>query len=540
MHVEIAAFNEFTAVLAAPEQTAAFDHVLFDTAPTGHTLRLLALPGALERLRGRPSRGGELWGRWRGSIVSASSTRARSQTLSDGATTTLVLVARPEPSALREAARASAELRGLGVANQRLVVNGVLSEPGDDLVAGAFADRQSAALAETPAPLRELPTAAVGLVGGDLTGVPALRHLIADGAAAPEAVTAAAEIELAPFAKLVDRLDAAGAGVVITMGKGGVGKTTLAAAVAVALTDRGHEVTLSTTDPAAHVGEALAGAVPSGLRVERIDPVRETARYSAEVLRTATGLDDEGRTLLQEDLRSPCTEEIAVFRAFARTVDQARERIVVLDTAPTGHTLLLLDAAQGYHREVQRTNAQVPDEVSELLARLRDPHFAGVLVVTLPESTPVHEAERLQSNSTADHRALRLGRQRLTGGDGRRVPYRCCAHVPPTRRGMSSVSAAWPPTMSGWSAGRPSLRRARRRYAGWSPTVAGRSRWVVDGDRAVCLSAQRGAVADERGIVRARRGRSSSRPVSGQPGRPGRSRASGGDRGHARARHRPV
>ena len=396
--VEIAAFNEFTAVLAAPEQTAAFDHVLFDTAPTGHTLRLLALPGAWSGYVDDHPAGASCLGPLAGLDRQREQYARAVATLSDGATTTLVLVARPEPSALREAARASAELRGLGVANQRLVVNGVLSEPGDDLVAGAFADRQSAALAETPAPLRELPTAAVGLVGGDLTGVPALRHLIADAAAAPEAVTAAAEIELAPFAKLVDRLDAAGAGVVITMGKGGVGKTTLAAAVAVALTDRGHEVTLSTTDPAAHVGEALAGAVPSGLRVERIDPVRETARYSAEVLAAATGLDDEGRTLLQEDLRSPCTEEIAVFRAFARTVDQARERIVVLDTAPTGHTLLLLDAAQGYHREVQRTNAQVPDEVSELLARLRDPHFARVLVVTLPESTPVHEAERLQSD----------------------------------------------------------------------------------------------------------------------------------------------
>lgn len=87
-----------------------------------------------------------------------------------------------------------------------------------------------------------------------------------------------------------------------------------------------------------------------------------------------------------------------MFRAFAATVDQARERIVVLDTAPTGHTLLLLDAAQSYQREVQRTSANVPAEVSELLARLRDPDFARMLIVTLAESTPVHEADRLQAD----------------------------------------------------------------------------------------------------------------------------------------------
>ena len=184
----------------------------------------------------------------------------------------------------------------------------------------------------------------------------------------------------------------------MTMGKGGVGKTTLAAALAVALVDRGRDVTLSTTDPAAHVAYTLADEAPDGLRVERIDPAAETARYTAKVLNTATGLDDEGRALLEEDLRSPCTEEIAVFRAFARTVDQARERIVVLDTAPTGHTLLLLDAAQSYQREVARTNADVPAEVTELVTRLRDPEFARMLVVTLAESTPVHEAQRLQAD----------------------------------------------------------------------------------------------------------------------------------------------
>jgi arsenite-transporting ATPase len=319
-------------------------------------------------------------------------------TLADPALTTLVLVSRAETGALREAARAGGELAALGVTNQQLVINGVLSEPNGDPMAQAFADRQAAAIASAPPDLGAFPAAGVSLVAGDVTGVGALRRLASgDNTSAPMNGNAP-PVELPGLGDLIDELDAAGNGVVMTMGKGGVGKTTLAAAIAVALVDRGHQVTLSTTDPAAHLTEAVAESAPDGLMIERIDPAVETRRYTEEVLAAATGLDDEGRSLLEEDLRSPCTEEIAVFRAFARTIDAARERVVVLDTAPTGHTLLLLDAAQSYQREVQRTNADVPDEVSELLARLRDPEFARLLVVTLAESTPVHEADRLQAD----------------------------------------------------------------------------------------------------------------------------------------------
>jgi arsenite-transporting ATPase len=396
--VEIAAFNEFTAVLATPDETAEFDHVIFDTAPTGHTLRLLTLPSAWSGYVEEHPAGASCLGPLAGLDKQREQYASAVSTLADAALTTLVLVSRAETSALREAARASGELAALGVANQQLVVNGLLRDVGEDQTALAFSGRQTAALAEAPAELAALSVAGVALVAGDVTGVEALRRLT--GAGGPSSVTDVedATIDLPGLGELLDELSATGNGVVMTMGKGGVGKTTLAAAIAIALVDRGHEVTLSTTDPAAHITDALADAAPEGLSVERIDPAAETARYTEEVLAAAAGLDDEGRTLLEEDLRSPCTEEIAVFRAFARTVDAARERIVVLDTAPTGHTLLLLDAAQSYQREVARTNAEVPAEVSELLTRLRDPEFARMLVVTLAESTPVHEAERLQAD----------------------------------------------------------------------------------------------------------------------------------------------
>jgi arsenite/tail-anchored protein-transporting ATPase len=396
--VEIAAFNEFTAVLASPQDTASFDHVIFDTAPTGHTLRLLTLPSAWSGYVDEHPAGASCLGPLAGLDQRREQYVAAVGTLSDPALTTLVLVARAEESALREAARASGELAALGVANQRLVLNGLLSDHEDDPTAVAFTDRQAEALAGAPARLTNLPTAGIRLIAGDVTGLDALRQLAGMDRGGLTGASEAVAIDLPGLDELVDELDAAGNGVVMTMGKGGVGKTTLAAAIALALVDRGHEVTLSTTDPAAHITDALADATHDALIVQRIDPAAETARYTEEVLAAAAGLDEEGRSLLEEDLRSPCTEEIAVFRAFARTVDAARERIVVLDTAPTGHTLLLLDAAQSYQREVQRTNADVPAEVSELLARLRDPEFARMLVVTLAESTPVQEAERLQAD----------------------------------------------------------------------------------------------------------------------------------------------
>ncbi len=396
--VEIAAFNEFTAVLASPQDSAEFDLVILDTAPTGHTLRLLTLPSAWSGYVDEHPAGASCLGPLAGLDQRREQYAAAVATLSDPALTTLVLVSRADESALREAARASDELAALGVGNQRLVINGLLAEHDEDPSALVFAERQTAALAGAPAVLSQIPASGVRLVAGDVTGLDALRQLAAADTTVVAETPDAAEIELPGLDRLVDELDAAGPGVLMTMGKGGVGKTTLAAAIALALVDRGHDVTLSTTDPAAHLADALADATRDALLVERIDPAVETARYAEEVMGAAVGLDEEERTLLEEDLSSPCTEEIAVFRAFARTLDAAQERIVVLDTAPTGHTLLLLDAAQSYQREVQRTNAQVPAEVSKLLARLRDPQFARMLVVTLAESTPVHEAQRLQAD----------------------------------------------------------------------------------------------------------------------------------------------
>ena len=398
--VEIAAFDEFTALLTDPTLTSSFDHVVFDTAPTGHTLRLLALPAAWSTFIGDGT-GTSCLGPLSGMATQQQRYTEAVAALSDPGATTLVLVARPDTASLAEAARASAELHGLGITHQRLVVNGLFTAtPGiDDPLAAALHAQARTALAAIPAALAGLDRTTVALRTVSPVGLAALRDLAADVTPPPPSASPQDDDPTTTaFEDLVNTLAAPGTGLVMTMGKGGVGKTTVAAAVAIALAERGHRVHLTTTDPAAHVAATVGDGV-AGLVVSRIDPVAETAAYTAEVMATAgADLDDGARAVLAEDLASPCTEEIAVFHAFARAVAQAQDGFVVVDTAPTGHTLLLLDAARSYHRELTRQTGQMPAHVLHLLDRLRDRTRTHVLLVALPEATPVHEAAHLQAD----------------------------------------------------------------------------------------------------------------------------------------------
>ncbi|QDT12734.1 arsenical pump-driving ATPase [Planctomycetes bacterium K23_9] len=415
--LEIAAFDEFAKLLGDADATSTFDHVIFDTAPTGHTLRLLTLPSAWSGFMDDNTSGTSCLGPLAGLQAQQAIYQQTVKALGDSAVTTLVLVTRPEPSAFREAQRTSQELRTLGINNQHLLVNGVFkSQTPMDEISVAMQRRGDEAVANIPDEIRILPRTTVPLASTGLMGVDLLRQVgspdrevgyKADTSADGSGETGASSIDgfgsdglgSNGLGSLIDELSAVGHGVILAMGKGGVGKTTVAAAVAVALAERGFDVHLSTTDPAAHIAATIAADQIAGLTVGRIDPAKETADYTTEVLQNAgRDLDAEGKALLKEDLRSPCTEEIAVFRAFAKAVAEGSNRLVVLDTAPTGHTVLLLDSALAYHREVSRQSQEITESVGELLPRLRDPNFTRVLVVTLPEATPVHEAAKLQED----------------------------------------------------------------------------------------------------------------------------------------------
>ena len=399
--VEVAAFDEFSKLLGDPTTTQAFDHVIFDTAPTGHTLRLLTLPSAWDEFISSSTGGASCLGPLAGLEKQKKLYAATVARLSNPHETTVILVSRPERASLREAERTRAELIALGVSNLQRVINGVfIAQAPGDAIADAMSQRAAVALAEMPVGLAALPGATIEFLPKGTVGLEALRAM-----AHPEELPLPLERSLPSMADLpaglksyIDALADIGHGVIMTMGKGGVGKTSVAAAIAFNLAQRGFPVTLSTTDPAAHVA-ATAEEGTMGLTVTRIDPDQEVRLYTEEVLAKASkSLDAAGLAMLEEDLRSPCTEEIAVFRAFARTVDQGKGGFVVLDTAPTGHTILLLDAAEAYHREVERTQGEIPEAVKALLPRLRDKDFTHVFVVTLPEATPVHEAARLQSD----------------------------------------------------------------------------------------------------------------------------------------------
>ena len=400
--VEIAAFDEFSRLLGDVKATVEFDHVIFDTAPTGHTLRLLTLPSAWSTFMANNTTGtsclGPLAGLQDQKELYANTVRA----LGDAKITTLVLVARPEFTALREAARTSRDLSEIGIRNQHLIINGLFtSSHTDDVIATAMQSRAENALAAMPLELTQLPRSTVRLLANEVLGIASLRAMASGSDLV--AVEKRTESNLDPLPKglgcLIDDLAAPGHGVILVMGKGGVGKTTIAAAIAVALAERGHQVNLSTTDPAAHISAAVESNDLPNMHVSRIDPHCEVAKYTAEVMTSAgAGLDDAGKALLAEDLRSPCTEEIAVFRAFAQSIAEGDSCFVVLDTAPTGHTILLLDSALAYHREVSRQIAETPESVRQLLPRLRDHSHTRVVIVTLPEATPVHEAAQLQSD----------------------------------------------------------------------------------------------------------------------------------------------
>ncbi|KAB0583835.1 arsenical pump-driving ATPase [Ideonella dechloratans] len=396
---EIASFDEFSGLLAGGAQD--FDHVVFDTAPTGHTLRLLSLPQAWSGFLQDNDRGASCLGPHSGLKMQESRFNAALATLTDPALTTVVLVARADRSALAEAGRSAQELAALGLNAQRLAVNGVFpAAQASDAVAAAIARQEAAALADLPAALQPLPQVQVPLRPFDTVGVGALRQLLSDTPPSLSALPPApADVQAESFGALVDQLAQAGRGLIMVMGKGGVGKTTLAAALAVGLVQRGHAVHLSTTDPADHLGDTLVGSLP-GLDVSRIDPKAETARYIEKIMAArAPGLDEQELALLREDLASPCTEEVAVFHAFSRTVAQARSAFVVLDTAPTGHSLLLMDATGAYHRQMTREfEGQPALHVVTPLMRLQDPAYTRVILVTLPETTPVSQAAALQDD----------------------------------------------------------------------------------------------------------------------------------------------
>lgn len=393
--VEIAAFNEFSNFIADKNLANKYDHIVFDTAPTGHTLRMLQLPSAWSNFISESTHGASCLGQLSGLEEQKDLYKKAVANLADSKLTTLMLVTRPEEGPILEANRASKELKEIGINNQMLIINGLLNDY-DDEISKSFYQKQKEALEIIPANLKILNTSYIPLRSYNINGIENVRSLLTD-----ENIENGHDIvtktDIPNLQEIINDLDVNNKKVIFTMGKGGVGKTTIASAIALGLTKKDKKVHLTTTDPANHLDNSLSKL--ENLTISHIDEKEELKKYQDEVLENARKtMPDEDIAYIEEDLRSPCTQEIAIFRAFADIVDKADDEVVVIDTAPTGHTLLLLDSTESYNKEIEKTGGNIPEATKKLLPRLKNYKETEVVIVTLAETTPVYESLRLEED----------------------------------------------------------------------------------------------------------------------------------------------
>ncbi len=426
---EVAAFDRFTDFLdTAADGNSPFDVVIFDTAPTGHTLRLIELPIEWSRSIDEAAQGsGQTCIGPAAAIQDARQKYERTvATMRNPAQTRFIFVLQPEATSIKETVRATDELGKLGIHTHELIVNGIL--PPEETANLLFAQRIQMQAAYLTQIARDLPLPArrMYLLDGEIKGNARLREVAAmlfDGkgvSAKPVArdhqVMNSSEHRLGTNSDVLQRLLPNGhRRTVFFAGKGGVGKTVASCTTAVWLARQGYKTLLLTTDPAAHLGDVLG--VPVGdsiapvdgvpnLWATRIDPKAAGEAYKIRILADARrrGRPESALKVMREELNSPCTEEIAAFDLFIEYASQADWEAVVFDTAPTGHTLRMLELPVEWSKQLDvkvfaSVDTVAADDVakqhfSAVIDMMRDPDSSTFAYVMYPEATPIIEAYR--------------------------------------------------------------------------------------------------------------------------------------------------
>ena len=414
---EVAAFNKFIEFMNQPE----YDVVIFDTAPTGHTLRLLELPGSWSR---EIDRGGSTCIGPSSSLQGANAGYKKALSLlQDTNRTSFIFVLKPEMSSLLETGRSLKELSTLGIKGTCLIINGVLPEQAcTDGFFRAIKETENGIIEQINREYGSIPrllypmmdTEVIGLVSLEAVGKAlyegAVPTMISESRQAEPTANGVFKSPAEDIAHILASLTPVnGTRYVFFLGKGGVGKSTIASLTALYLAGRGFKTLLLTTDPASHLHNILGqevGHVPVGIRgvanlfAARIDQKQALDEYRERILSELQGCYENTLKSVREDLNSPCAQEMAALEKFISYFEPNQYDIIVFDTAPTGHTLRLLELPSHWKGFIdlgtltKQTSGESPTRYVNVIETMRDRSRTTFAFVMYPEYTPLVEAWR--------------------------------------------------------------------------------------------------------------------------------------------------